>query len=156
MKFFFYRFEKIDIGITEEDKSVTSLFFGRKKPAGFTEAETPLIKKTAKQLGEYFSGKRKNFDIPLALNGTEFQKTVWRALQTIPYGETRSYKDIAVLAGKPAAARAVGMANNRNPVSIIVPCHRVIGKNGALTGYGGGLDLKKYLLDLEKRIKNGK
>jgi len=149
---FFYRFAKIDIGITEEDKSITGLFFGKKTPAGFVKAETPIIKKTAKQLEEYFSGKRKIFDLPVVMNGTEFQKAVWSALQTVPYGETRSYKDIAVLVGKPDAARAVGMANNRNPVSIIVPCHRIIGKNGSLTGYGGGLDAKKYLLELEQKF----
>jgi methylated-DNA-[protein]-cysteine S-methyltransferase len=151
---FFYSFGKINIGIAEEDNAVAGVFFGRKIPtgfpAGFVKAETPLIKKTAAQIVEYLEGKRKKFDLPLVLHGTEFQKTVWRALQTIPYGETRSYKDIAILAGSPKAFRAVGMANNRNPVSIIIPCHRVIGSNGDLVGYGGGLPVKKFLLELEQ------
>jgi methylated-DNA-[protein]-cysteine S-methyltransferase len=152
---FFYSFGKINIVIAEEDNAVAGVFFGRKVPAGFPEdfskTETPLIKKTAAQIGEYLESKRKKFDLPLVLHGTEFQKTVWGALQTIPYGETRSYKDIAVLAGSPKAFRAVGMANNRNPVSIIIPCHRVIGSNGDLVGYGGGLPVKKFLLELEQR-----
>ena len=88
--------------------------------------------------------------LPLHLGGTEFQATVWRALMTIPAGETRSYKDIALMVGNPGASRAVGMANNRNPVAIIVPCHRVIGQDGSLTGYAGGLAIKQYLLDHEK------
>ncbi len=105
---------------------------------------------TAKtQLEEYFCGKRREFDIPLKLNGTEFQKTVWNALLTVPYGKTASYKDIAAMIGKPKAARAVGGANNKNPIIIIVPCHRVVGANGSLTGYEYGTDIKKYLLDLE-------
>jgi len=147
---FFYSFGKVNIGIAENDNFITNVFFGRKMPAGFVRAETPLIKKAAGQLEEYFAGKRKVFSLPLLLSGTEFQKAVWRALQTIPYGETRSYKDIAILAGSPKAFRAAGMANNRNPVSVIVPCHRVIGGNGDLVGFGGGLPLKKFLLDLEK------
>lgn len=105
---------------------------------------------TAKtQLEEYFCGKRREFDIPLKLNGTEFQKTVWNALLTVPYGKTASYKDIAAMIGKPKAARAVGGANNKNPIIIIVPCHRAVGANGSLTGYEYGTDIKKYLLDLE-------
>ena len=152
---FFYNLSKVNIGIAEEDKAIAGVFFGRKIPAGFVKAETPLIKKAAGQIAEYLEGKRKVFSLPLVLHGTEFQKTVWRALQTIPYGETRSYKDIAILAGSPKAFRAVGLANNRNPISIIIPCHRVIGSNGDLVGYGGGLPLKKYLLELE-RVPNTK
>jgi len=148
-KVFFFCFNKIHIGITEEDGSITGVFFGRNIPEGFTRGETPLIKKAALQIEEYFSGKRKTFSLPLAMHGTEFQMDVWRALQTIPYGETRSYKDIAIQIGRPKAVRAVGMANNRNPISIIVPCHRVIGHDGSLVGYGGGLPLKKFLLELE-------
>jgi len=151
---FFYNFGKIYIGISEESNTIMGVFFGKtgkKGLAGFVKAETALIKKAAGQLEEYFAGKRKVFSLPLALNGTEFQKSVWRALQTIPYGETRSYKEIAVLTGSPKAYRAVGLANNRNPIAIIVPCHRVIGSNGDLVGFGGGLPLKKQLLDLEKR-----
>jgi methylated-DNA-[protein]-cysteine S-methyltransferase len=102
------------------------------------------------QLEAYFSGKLKPFDVKLAAEGTEFQKSVWKALCEIPYGETRSYKDIAVSIGKPKAYRAVGLANNRNPIAIIVPCHRVIGADGKLTGYAGGLDVKEFLLKLEE------
>ena len=104
----------------------------------------------AKQLGEYFTGARKSFDLPLAPRGTDFQKAVWKALQDIPYGETRSYKQIAETIKSPKACRAVGMANNKNPIWIIIPCHRVIGADGSLTGYGGGLDMKEKLLKLEK------
>lgn len=105
------------------------------------------------QLREYFDGKRKNFDFPYKLEGTEFQMKVWKALQGIPYGETRSYKDIAVAVGCPQGARAVGMANNRNPILIAVPCHRVIGADGKLVGYGCGLDMKEALLQLESDNK---
>lgn len=103
------------------------------------------------QLQEYFQGKRMIFDFPFKLSGTEFQKKVWTTLCDIPYGETRSYKDIAKAVGNPKASRAVGMANNKNPISIVVPCHRVIGADGKLVGYGNGLDMKQKLLELEKK-----
>jgi len=119
------------------------------KPKGKKTADK-LTDKAAKQLEEYFTGKRKTFDIPLNPSGTPFQLSVWKALEAIPYGETRSYKEIAEAIGNPNACRAVGLANNRNPIWIIIPCHRVIGANGALTGYGGGLDMKQELLSLEK------
>jgi len=114
---------------------------------------TVLIQSAAAQIDEYLAGARTQFSLPLALHGTEFQQEVWQALQTIPYGETRSYKDIAAAIGRPKALRAVGMANNRNPIAIIVPCHRVIGRDGSLTGYGGGLPLKQRLLELEQGIR---
>lgn len=101
------------------------------------------------QLSEYFDGKRRNFDLDLAPSGTEFQLAVLAALQTIPFGETRTYTDIARQIGRPAAVRAVGAANGRNPLPIVIPCHRVIGADGSLTGFGGGLDTKRYLLELE-------
>jgi O-6-methylguanine DNA methyltransferase len=101
------------------------------------------------QLEEYFAGKRRQFDFPLDLRGTDFQLSCWNALLVIPYGETRSYADIARAVGKPNAFRAVGMANNRNPIAIVVPCHRVIASDGGLCGYGGGIDVKKKLLELE-------
>ncbi|MFZ0320744.1 MAG: methylated-DNA--[protein]-cysteine S-methyltransferase [Candidatus Sulfotelmatobacter sp.] len=101
------------------------------------------------ELGEYFRGARREFDFPLDLRGTDFQLACWRALLAIPYGETRSYADIARAVGKPNAFRAVGMANNRNPIAIVVPCHRVIASDGTLCGYGGGLDVKRKLLELE-------
>jgi O-6-methylguanine DNA methyltransferase len=112
----------------------------------------PSEKKTkayARELTEYFAGKRREFTFPLDLRGTPFQLKCWRALLNIPYGETRSYADIARAVGKPRAFRAVGMANNRNPIAIVVPCHRVIASDGTLCGYGGGLDVKRKLLELE-------
>jgi methylated-DNA-[protein]-cysteine S-methyltransferase len=104
-----------------------------------------------RQLDEYFAGHRTEFDLPLSPRGTAFQREVWAALRTIPYGEVRSYGQIAAQIGRPGASRAVGLANGRNPISVIVPCHRVIGASGALTGYGGGLPRKRLLLDLEAR-----
>ena len=114
--------------------------------------ETPVIKEAFAQLSEYFSGKRKTFNLPLLLKGTNFQKQVWQALLKIPFGETRSYKQIAEAIGNPKAVRAVGMANNKNPLLIVVPCHRVIGANGKLVGYAVGLDKKEYLLRLERSL----
>ncbi|MGB1141069.1 MAG: methylated-DNA--[protein]-cysteine S-methyltransferase [Halioglobus sp.] len=108
-----------------------------------------VLTETARQLREYFNGKRQHFDLPLAPGGTDFQRTVWRALRDIPYGEVRSYRDIALAIGRASAVRAVGAANGRNPVPIVVPCHRVIGSDGSLTGFAGGLDAKKRLLQCE-------
>ena len=109
----------------------------------------PVLIAAERQLAEYFAGERKRFDLPLDFNGTEFQKQVWSALLTIPFGETRSYAEIARMIGRPAACRAVGAANGKNPISIVAPCHRVIGANGTLTGFAGGLKAKEYLLQLE-------
>lgn len=114
------------------------------------QKETELIKNTKQQLDEYFAGKRKKFDIPIKLEGTDFQMKVWKELLKIPYGETCSYLDIAKRIGNPKASRAVGMANNKNKIIIIVPCHRVIGSNKKLVGYACGLDVKEKLLELEK------
>lgn len=115
-----------------------------------------LFREATRQLEAYFSGKLESFDLKLAPEGTEFQKSVWKALCKIPYGETRTYKDIAASVGKPKAYRAVGLANNRNPIAIIVPCHRVIKSNGKLTGYASGLDVKAFLLKLEEnKLKEG-
>jgi methylated-DNA-[protein]-cysteine S-methyltransferase len=111
----------------------------------------PVLVETERQLSEYFSGKRKTFSIALDMRGTRFQKEVWEALLAIPFGETRSYGQLAKQLGNPQATRAVGAANGRNPLSIIVPCHRVIGSSGKLTGFAGGLDVKAHLLNLEKR-----
>ena len=113
----------------------------------------PILLQTEQQLGEYFTGKRTAFAINLDMVGTEFQKKVWEALLAIPYGETLTYADIARQIGKPTAFRAVGAANGRNPLSIVTPCHRAIGSNGALTGFAGGLDAKQYLLTLEGKQK---
>lgn len=111
---------------------------------------SPLQREVDKQMREYFEGKRKAFELPLRPDGTDFQKKVWNALLEIPFGETRSYQDIANAVGSPKACRAVGMANHQNPIIIVIPCHRVIGKNGKLVGYGGGLSMKEKLLLLEK------
>ena len=109
----------------------------------------PVLDATAQQLAEYFAGTRRSFDLPLAARGTPFQKQVWDALTRIPYGRTASYAELALMVGNPNASRAVGAANGRNPLSIVVPCHRVIGAGGALTGFGGGLPTKEFLLTLE-------
>ena len=110
----------------------------------------PMLLKVKQQLEQYFAGQRQQFNLPLDFQGTDFQQRVWRALLTIPYGETRSYKDIALQIGNEKAVRAVGAANGRNPISIIAPCHRVIGSGGALVGFAGGLDKKQILLSLEQ------
>ncbi len=130
------------------DDGLESVRFGNAVPEGSVEdvdSEFPGLV----QLNEYFTGRRRTFDLPLSLRGTPFQRSVWLQLLQIPWGETRSYGDIARAVGKPGAARAVGMANQTNPIPIIVPCHRVIGANGSLTGYAGGLDVKARLLALE-------
>jgi len=148
----YYHMDFLEIGITEEDGAITQLFFATEEESTIGAAtETPLLRAVALQLRQYLSGRRKEFFLPLAPQGTEFMRRVWQELETIPYGETRSYKQIAIQAGYEKAYRAVGMANNRNPIAIIIPCHRVIGHNGKLVGYGGGLQLKERLLELEKR-----
>lgn len=116
--------------------------------------ETPLLLECARQLNAYFSGELTVFDLPLRMEGTPFRLRVWEALRAIPYGETRSYGQLARMIGQPAASRAVGGANHHNPISIIVPCHRVIGADGTLTGYGGGLDMKEFLLELERKNRH--
>ena len=119
-------------------------------------SQSKLKDETFRQLAEYLQGKRKSFNVKLSLKGTEFQKSVWEQLLNIPYGETRSYGEIAALIGNAKASRAVGMACNRNPVMIIVPCHRVIGRKGCLTGYASGIDLKEKLLDMERELKSNR
>lgn len=113
------------------------------------DAQHPILRETERQLTEYFAGQREHFDLPLDFTGTPFQKQVWSALLTIPYGQTRSYRDIANQIGRPKAARAVGAANGRNPISIVAPCHRVVGTSGDLTGFAGGLQTKAQLLGME-------
>jgi methylated-DNA-[protein]-cysteine S-methyltransferase len=120
-------------------------------PPDGDERDAPILKRTAKQLAEYFHGERFEFDLPLALEGTGFQQRVWQELTKIPFAATWSYGQLAKAIGKPSASRAVGAANGRNPISIIVPCHRVIGSNGALTGYGGGMKAKQWLLEHERK-----
>lgn len=153
---YIYKSKIGNIYITADDETLLSVKFDNKKSASSTVLsidtleQNKVIKDTVLQLGEYFSGKRKVFELPLKLIGTEFQKKVWKELMNIPYGQTRTYKEIAVLVNNPNACRAVGNANNKNPISIIVPCHRVIGTNGKLVGYAGGKDVKKRLLEYEK------
>jgi methylated-DNA-[protein]-cysteine S-methyltransferase len=142
--------------MTADNAGISGLFMdadvtGQIQPrAGWVE-DAARFEEARRQLEEYFAGERTEFDLPLSPRGTAFQLEVWAALQTIPYGEVRSYGQIAAQIGRPGASRAVGLANGRNPISVIVPCHRVIGASGALTGYGGGLPRKRLLLDLEAR-----
>ena len=139
--------------LEEEHGALTAVRFNPGLPrdaASFSLPSTPLLRQAVEELREYFAGQRREFTVPLAPKGTPFQQKVWAALQTIPYGERRSYKDVAAMVGNEKACRAVGMANNRNPLPIFIPCHRVVGANGNLVGYAGGLDVKTYLLELEK------
>ncbi len=161
-KDYFFRTVATPVGqlrIVASDLGVAAILWENDDPGrvpfqGLVEdSEHPALLEAATQLGEYFGGVRTAFELRLDFAGTEFQKKVWHALLTIPFGETRSYADIARKVGSPRAMRAVGAANGRNPISIVAPCHRVIGANGALTGFAGGLAAKKYLLDLEQRGK---
>lgn len=134
--------------LVERDGRLSAVRFG---DFGSSETPAPVLHRAAAQLGEYFAGRRRTFDLPLAAEGTPFQQAVWRALEKIPYGEIRTYGEIARAVGNPAACRAVGMANHRNPLPVVIPCHRVVGADGRLTGYGGGLEIKRLLLELERR-----
>ena len=136
--------------LTQEEGSLVSLQFCPAVPQDIP-GPTPLLAEAQRQLEEYFAGARTSFDLPLAPHGTPFQQAVWGALLDIPYGETRSYGQIAAAVGRPKASRAVGGACHCNPIAIIVPCHRVVGASGNLTGYAGGLDLKAALLALEQK-----
>lgn len=138
------------ITLQSDGQALTGLDFGEQEDTIYREF--PIFDRTKDELDEYFSGIRKVFTIPLSPTGTDFQREVWDALLEIPYGETRSYEAIAIAIGNPKAFRAIGMANNRNPIGIIIPCHRVIAKDGSLGGYDGGLDKKIALLELEKRF----
>jgi methylated-DNA-[protein]-cysteine S-methyltransferase len=151
---YFYSYKTVlgSLWIYAGDSNITNVSF-EKIQIDSVEKETELIKMAYCQLNEYFKGMRDKFNLPLKPDGTQFQKSVWEALLKIPYGQTRSYKQIAEEVGAARAARAVGMANNKNPIAIIIPCHRVIGAGGKLTGYAGGLDKKELLLKLEKRFR---
>jgi len=133
--------------LTASPDALTSLTFGDTRTSG--DIPSPLLEQAARELTEYFGGTRKTFTVPLAPSGTAFQKKVWTALTDIPYGETAAYGDIAVRIGKPGGAVAVGQANSRNPIPILIPCHRVIGADGRLVGYTGGMHIKETLLALE-------
>ncbi|MEG1498654.1 MAG: methylated-DNA--[protein]-cysteine S-methyltransferase [Bacteroidales bacterium] len=139
------------IGIAETDSAISHLFFANTvKPAAFVEVETPLLRQAAVELEEYFSGKRFSFELPLNPPGTYFQQKVWKELLRIPYGQTKTYQQIAKAIGNIKACRAVGMANHLNPIPIFIPCHRVIGAGGEIKGYAGGLAFKEALLRLER------
>lgn len=141
--------------LVASDKGLAGVWFERSRPervrprGDVENARHPVLVEAERQLREYFAGRRQTFDLKLDFVGTPFQRTVWKALLTIPFGQTRSYGQIAKQVGRPSASRAVGAANGRNPVSIVAPCHRVVGSTGALTGFGGGLDVKERLLRLE-------
>ena len=133
--------------LTASETALTGIAFGG-GPDG-ADVSSPVLEQAARELSEYFAGKRQEFTVPLAPEGTAFQRSVWEELRKVPYGETASYKDIAVRLGKPGAAIAVGQANSKNPIPIIIPCHRVIGTSGRMVGYTGGLHIKKALLAIE-------
>jgi methylated-DNA-[protein]-cysteine S-methyltransferase len=137
--------------LTSDGESLTRLLFDVRPDPSWSTEPCALLDRAVTQLREYFAGERTTFDLPLDPAGTPFQLTVWMALRDIPYAETINYGQLATRVGNARASRAVGLANGRNPISIVVPCHRVIGANGSLTGYGGGLDRKRTLLDLERR-----
>ena len=151
-----------EILIISNGDAVTGVYLPHQKHgqsirSDWVEAQhDPVIGEACKQLGQYFTGLRTTFDLPLEAQGTPFQKRVWQRLKEIPYGETISYKELAMRNESPGAIRAVGQANGRNPISIVIPCHRVIGANGSLTGYGGGIHLKEALLVFEKAVAAGR
>jgi len=143
------------VGIAEDGAGITDVFVGdMPPPAGLELKETPLLLEAARQLAEYARGERQSFDLPLAPKGTAFEQSVWRELQRIPFGETRSYAQIAQAVGSPKGFRAVGRANGQNRIAIVIPCHRVIGADGKLTGFAGGLSVKEKLLAMEEKCKS--
>ena len=151
MNLFFHQMAIGRIGLAEENGSITNLYFETDPiPQNIESGETEVIKEGFRQLEAYLSGELQTFSVPLAPRGTDFMRTVWKLLCQVPYGKTASYKEIAIAAGSPRAARAVGLANNKNPVPLFIPCHRIVGADGKLTGYRGGLHIKKILLDMEK------
>ncbi|MGH6632959.1 methylated-DNA--[protein]-cysteine S-methyltransferase [Sphingopyxis sp.] len=145
-----------ELTLVADDHGLAAILWDDDKPdrvrlgALREKADHPILLETERQLAQYFAGERRTFDVPLSFAGTDFQKRVWAALLAIPFGETRSYGEIADQLGAPGASRAVGAANGRNPISIIAPCHRVVGSTGKLTGFAGGLEAKRFLLDLEQ------
>lgn len=154
-RFFTYDTDIGPVTFAEAEGNLTMLAFGRVEVPNGRQLETPLLQEACCQLESYLAGARRDFALPLCPKGTPFQQRVWQSLLQIPYGKTVSYKDLAESIGSPKACRAVGMANHRNPIAIVIPCHRVVGANGSLTGYAGGLPLKQRLLELEQRYSGG-
>lgn len=162
---YYYLFSTVlgDIGVAENAGYITNVWFASGSTQGIpgkmenqVKKETPLIAEAGRQIKLFLEGKLRVFSLPLAPRGTPFMRSVWDALCNIPWGTTASYTDIARIVGNVKAVRAVGLANNRNPIPVIIPCHRVIGKNGKLTGYAGGLDIKQKLLDIESTPEHHK
>jgi methylated-DNA-[protein]-cysteine S-methyltransferase len=150
-----YTFTDTPIGailIAGDGNAIVETYFAGAKPKPDWIRDDDALREAADQLRAYFAGERRTFDLPLSPRGTDFQQSVWSALQQIPYGETTTYSTIAERVGRPAAVRAVGAANGANPIPIVIPCHRVIGANGSMTGFGGGIDVKRQLLALEARV----
>jgi len=155
MNIYFYNTVIGKIGIAEIGGSITNVYFENDiLPQNIAEVETPLLVEASQQLDRYLMGKLKQFTLPLSPVGTPFMQQVWSQLCDIPYGQTATYKEIAVKTGNGKASRAIGLANNRNPIPVFIPCHRVIGSNGTLTGYRGGLEVKKILLNIERKQDN--
>ena len=154
-RFFTYDTDIGPVTFAELDGKLTRLAFGCGAVSGGKQEETPLLREACRQLRFYLAGEIRTFNLPLCPKGTMFQRQVWQALQEIPYGETVSYKALAEKIGNPNACRAVGMANHRNPIAVVIPCHRVVGADGSLTGYAGGLERKQQLLELEQRYRGG-
>ena len=146
-----YHFQAGYFTLLSDNHYIRKILFGKHELGedAVLAPEHPLLQEAARQLNEYFDGKRQTFALPVCPDGTDFQKSVWNVLQQIPYGETWSYAQMAAFIGRPKAARAVGNACNKNPIVIVNPCHRIIGADGTLTGFGGGLALKQWLLELE-------
>ncbi len=142
---------RIDFGTAEENLPLINAWLKKQALKAELTYDLSSFQSFITQINEYFAQKRKTFDLPIDLYGSEFQKQVWEGLREIPYGETYSYKDVATMIGSPKAVRAIGNANNKNPLPIVIPCHRVIGSNGSLVGYGGGLDKKEILINLEQQ-----
>jgi methylated-DNA-[protein]-cysteine S-methyltransferase len=138
-----------ELTLLATDKGIAGLYFEDRCCLPWQAGDSRWLERGRMQLEEYFAGERREFELPLDMRGTDFQRAVWEALVTVKFGETASYREIAEKIGNPKAVRAVGLANGRNPVSLIVPCHRVIGADGSLTGYGGGMERKRYLLAME-------
>lgn len=153
IKGYSYKTRVGELTILENDGFLVEIAFGKSSEKPYRKEETSIVKSAYRQIEDYLNGKRKSFDLPLKPEGTEFQRLVWAALLDIPHGQTRSYQEVAEKIGRPKAYRAVGLANNKNPLPIIIPCHRVIGKDGKMVGYAGGLDIKEKLLSVEAIIE---